>query len=644
MFRAAARLCILLSVCTFARAGDSAAEAFAALPLIEAPRISPDGTRFASLLSMHGRQLLAVVNLADGSNKLVSIADTNELVDWEWVNDEWLIMRLAASQNVMGNTWRVRRAYGVRASDAKVVSLDRSGDGQDAADILWIARDGTPRVLLAIQQSLFSNEEKFFPEVFEVNISNGKRVSRAKARPGVMDWYADSNGVVRIGIGYRDLSRTAQLFYRDAQGQAFRLIDRAKLRKGESLPPVPALFLDEPGKALAYSSHSGYSSLYELDLETHALGQEVFSVPGYDIGDLVTDSSGRSLIGVRHTDQRERTTWLEPTMSKAQRDLDKALGPARHATIMSMSRDQRRLIVHAASPSDPGAYFLMDLDERSLSQIARVQPSLEPFTTGSVRTLHYPARDGLMIEAVLTLPPDQDPAALPLIVMPHGGPQVRDEEAFDWWAQYLAHKGYAVVQPNYRGSSGYGSDFLAKGDGEWGLAMQDDLLDVVDHLAKQGIADPARVCIMGGSYGGYAALRGAQRDGKRLRCAISFAGISDLVAMVQEDRHYLNAGLQRDAQMRRTPDLEAVSPIHGAADIEIPVLLVHGRRDLTVHFSQSANMARELSAAGKIVRHVELPQGDHHLRRAEDRLTFLREVGAFLDAHNPAGSPAGPQH
>src|SRR5690606_32485506 len=112
----------------------------------------------------------------------------------------------------------------------------------------------------------------------------------AKARPGVMDWYADSNGVVRIGIGYRDLSRTAQLFYRDAQGQAFRLIDRAKLRKGESLPPVPALFLDEPGKALAYSSHSGYSSLYELDLETHALGQEVFSVPGYDIGDLVTDS------------------------------------------------------------------------------------------------------------------------------------------------------------------------------------------------------------------------------------------------------------------------------------------------------------------------------------------------------------------
>jgi dipeptidyl aminopeptidase/acylaminoacyl peptidase len=627
--------------CTTTSAADTAdatLQAFAAVPLIERPMLSPDGTRFACLLSTEGRQLLAVIRASDRKSVTIQFAEGDDLVDWDWVNDEWLIITVAATQNMMGDSWRIRRVYGVRASDAKVVALGRDGDGQNAADILWIAHDGTPRVLLAVQQSIYANDEKFYPEVFEVDVSTGRRTSRARPRMGVMDWYADSNGVVRMGIGYRDLSRSSQVIYREKGGEVFRVIDRASARKGESLGPLPAMFLAQPGKALAYSSHSGFTALYELDLETQTLGEEVFSVPGYDIGGLITDPSGQALLGVRYTDTRRRTRWLELGMSKAQRELEQALAP-RRVEIVSMSRDQRRLMVLASSASDPGSYYLLDLDKRKVDEISKVQPLLAGGAQASVSSLQYPARDGLEIEAILRVAAGGVPSDLPLIVMPHGGPHARDDESFDWWAQYLAYLGYAVIQPNYRGSTGYGTDFSEHGEGQWGLAMQDDLHDAVDHLAGAGIVDPKRVCMVGGSYGGYAALRAAQRDSDKLRCAVSFAGISDLVAMVNHDSRYLNSGATRDSQKRQTPDLAAVSPINSLDQFGVPVLLVHGKLDLTVYFTQSSVLAGKLARVGKPVRYVELPEGDHHLSRTEDRVTFLTEITAFLREHNPADGP-----
>lgn len=641
----AALFCGLLLCCApAAQAAEDPAAAFAALPFIDAPRISPDGLRLAALVAMQEQQLLAVLPVeGEGEPVFVRIGENEALLDWQWVNDAWLVMRLAGSVSIQGDLWRVTRAYGVRAADGKVVSLAKKDDGQNGAGLLWIASDGSPRILMAVQQSLYSSDEKYYPEVFEVDVSSGKRTSRVKPRMGVMDWYADSDGFVRMGIGYRDLSRTAQVYYRPPGG-TFRTIDTANARKDESLMDLPALFLSEPGRALAFSSASGFIALHEFNLDTRELGPEVFSVPGYDIDSLVTDPTGKELLGVRYTDTRARTEWFEPVMSKAQRDLDAAFGPDGAAQIVSISGDGQRLVVHAGSGSDPGAYYVMNLGSRSLSRIGRVYPGLQDFDLAQVRTLRYPARDGLSIEAVLTLPAGREARGLPLIVMPHGGPAARDAESFDWWAQFLAHLGYAVIQPNYRGSSGYGEAFSASGEGQWGLAMQDDLLDAVDHLAAEGVADPGRVCIVGGSYGGYAALRALERDGLRWRCGISFAGVSDLAQMVRENASYLNAGALRDRQRQRSPDYDAVSPLHGAARFESPVLLVHGRRDLTVRFTHSSAMARALQSAGKPHRYVELPQGDHHLRRREDRLMLLREVAAFLSEHNPAGAPQATAH
>lgn len=614
-------------------------EAFATQDLIRSPQLSPDGTRFAGMLSLRGVEYFAIFPvLKDGGESIrVPAGEKNDFVEWHWVNDDWLIVVVATTLPVQGEDWRVRRAFGVSARAPKLVPIARDKAGQDGGDILWIARDGQPRVLLAIQQSIYPNQPEFYPQVFEVDVSTGKMSSRVRPQPGVMSWFADADGVVRMGIGYRDASRNYRLLYRDKDKDTFRIIDRADSRKDESLL-VPALFLAEPGKALAYSAHEGHDWLYELDLNTLTPGRKIFGVSGYDIDGLRLDSTGRVLAGVSLTEERARVEWFDPQLKALQDDLDKSVSTGgRRATIVSSSRDQKRMLVHVGSASTPGSYYFFDVDRGVMTLIGHVNEELKASMQNPVSTFRYKARDGLEMAAVLTLPKTREATkSLPLIVLPHGGPAARDAEQWDWWAQYLAHLGYAVVQPNYRGSTGYGAQFQESGAGQWGLAMQDDLLDAIDHLSREGIADPQRVCIAGASYGGYAALRAAQRDGSRFRCAISYAGVSDIAAIMRYDHRFLNPGRYRDHWRESAPDFKSVSPLQHADEFSIPVLMLHGKRDLSVPVAQSRSMAERLRKAGKAVEYIEQPQGDHHLRRTEDRLEFLQAMTRFLQAHNPA--------
>jgi dipeptidyl aminopeptidase/acylaminoacyl peptidase len=610
-------------------------EAYAALPLIERPTLSPDGNRFACLMSRSGERLFVIMGLeaANRQPRVLSVGAGNELLEWHWVNDDWLLIRVATTVKFQDEDFRVSRVYGVSAEGNKLVPIARNRAAQEGGDILWVARDGSPRAMIAIQQSFYFEDEKFFHEVFEVDVSTGQMSSRVQPRNGVMDWYVDNSGLVRMGIGYSDTTRSHRLLYREKAGEPFRTIDRAKSREGESLT-VPALFLAEPGRALAFSDHSGFNALYELDLNTMQIGKEIYSAPGYDVDSFQQDPTGTQLLGVHYTDTADRIQWLDPLMSKAQRDMEKAVPPGELVHIVSMSANQRRLVAHVGTPSTPGTYLLVDLDKNSMQPIAQIQPSLASTKGNPVRSVHYRARDGLQIEGVLTLPAAREPKKLPLIVLPHGGPAARDSEGWDWWTQYLAQLGYAIVQPNYRGSTGYGSAFFDKGMGQWGLAMQDDLLDAIDHLAREGIIDPKRVCIAGASYGGYAALRGAQRDGAYYRCAISYAGVADLNGMLRYDNQFLNSGRARDHWRSTAPDLRIVSPASWPEQFSIPVLLMHGKLDLRVPVKQSRVLAEKLTKAGKAVRYVEQPLGDHHFSRSEDRLQFLREMTDFLKAHN----------
>ena len=598
--------------------------------------LSPDGEKIAARVAIDGVQRLVIKPVfQSGGNPVAIGVGENDLNWWRWVNEDWLVAGTGGVSSVRGDEWYVRRAIGIEAATGEVRPLLFNEAAQGADDVLWIARDGTPRILLALQKSVFSNEPEFWPEVVEVDVSTVRSKRVVRSREGVMDWYADGAGTVRMGIGYSDREQSSRLLYRQSDGSGFRTVDRAKRKKDERLT-VPALFLADPGRALTFDDADGFTALYELDLETLALGKKVFGVPGHDVRGLIADATGAGLAGIGFVDDSRRVRWIDPKLAEVQAALDKAVGD-RRATIESLSRDRNRMIVHVGGADRPGAYYFFDTGVGAMQLYAHSNVRLKNARLAPVRTIRYRARDGLEIPAVLTLPVGREAKGIPLILMPHGGPRARDSEEWDWWVQFLADRGYAVVQPNYRGSTGYGTAFEDRGEGEWGLKMQDDLNDAVAHLAAEGIVDPKRVCIVGGSYGGYAAMRGAQRDGSLFRCAVSFAGVSDLGHLARSDRNSLFRRT-RDSFLRdQAPDFKSVSPINFADQFSAPILLVHGKKDLVVPVRQSREMAERLEKAGKPFEYLEQPEADHHFSREQDRREFLERLEAFLQRHNPAG-------
>ncbi|CAN5386948.1 S9 family peptidase [soil metagenome] len=609
-------------------------EAFATLPFIEGPQLSPNGSHIAARIATNGKQKLAIIPIFDKGRMAAIGPGKQDLNGWQWVNDQWLLLRVGRSQTVEGSDFYVTRTLSVSADGKTIIPLVTDTMGQSGDDVLWTAHDGSPHALISLQRSIYTGED-FWPQVRDFDVSTGHSKMVVPGTANVMNWYADGTGTVRYGVGYDDQSRSYRALYRDQANASFHVVERAK-GAGTALDNYPALFLPDPGKALAiHDDAEGFSTVYPLDLKTMTRGAPLYAVPGYDIDSLLTDEDRTQMIGVRYTDAYSHTHWNDPVLAGIQADFDKAVGN-RHAEIVSWSRDRSQLLVKVAGASIPGSYYLYAPKDGVLHLFAQINESLAGKRLAPVKTITYNARDGLEIRAVLTLPAGREAKDLPLILMPHGGPIARDDESWDWWAQFLANRGYAVLQPNYRGSSGYGTKFTELGKGQWGLAMQDDLTDAVGWATHAGLADAKRVCIVGGSYGGYAALRAAQRDTGVYRCAVSFAGVSDMPGMVRYDGAFLNGGRNKDYFRQRAPDLDAVSPANFAADFSVPVLLMHGSEDTTGPGKQSRLMVARLKAAGKPYRYVEQPGGDHHLSSEADRVQFLKELEAFLTQYNPA--------
>jgi dipeptidyl aminopeptidase/acylaminoacyl peptidase len=310
-------------------------------------------------------------------------------------------------------------------------------------------------------------------------------------------------------------------------------------------------------------------------------------------------------------------------------------------TPVSFSADHKRSIVLVDSPSLGPAYAIVDVAARQARYLGPVYDELKAEDIAPVTAIAFKAKDGRALSGYLTLPRGRDPKGLPLIVYPHGGPAARDAPGFDWWAQAMASRGYAVLQVNYRGSDGFGWDFLSAGFGEWGHKMQTDLSDGVRYLAGQGTVDPKRVCIVGASYGGYAALAGATLDPDVYRCAVSVGGISDLRRFVAWSKNTSNVTAERywtrymGADGLKDPHLEEISPAQQAQKATAPILLIHGKDDTVVPFEQSRIMADAMTKAGKPVELLPLKGEDHWLSRGETRLEMLRATMEFVEKNNP---------
>jgi dipeptidyl aminopeptidase/acylaminoacyl peptidase len=299
-------------------------------------------------------------------------------------------------------------------------------------------------------------------------------------------------------------------------------------------------------------------------------------------------------------------------------------------------------VVRVDSPKEGPAYALVDIAARKGSWIAVEAPGVDGAL--SPRTaISFKAADGTSLSGYLTTPQGREAKALPLVVLPHGGPQSRDEPGFDWWAQALASRGYAVLQVNFRGSDGFGWTFLSAGFGQYGRKMQTDLSDGVRYLAGKGVIDAKRVCIVGASYGGYAAMAGPTLDPGVYRCAVALAGISDMRRMVAWDKDRSSVASERywrryvGVEGRATQSFRDISPIEHIDRVDAPMLLIHGKDDTVVPYEQSQIMADALKKAGKSVEFVTLKSEDHWLSHGETRLQMLQATIDFLEKNNPPG-------
>ena len=395
---------------------------------------------------------------------------------------------------------------------------------------------------------------------------------------------------------------------------------------------IPSVFRAD-GTALAIDDSDGYDALYEVSLPDLKLGRKLSTVTGYDIDGIIRNPAGNDISAIRYTDQYYHDAWTDPRIKELQEAVDKSVAP-RRAEIVSWNTARTRFLITVGSPLRRGALLLgYGLWEHAVPVLDQSQAEGAEAVAGSHPALFRARRDR-----------DRggpDHAArggtknLPLIVMPHGGPFARDAESWDWWSQYLAELGYAVVQPNYRGSSGYGTAFAKKGEGEWGLKMQDDLDDAVAWMAKQGIADPKRVCMVGASYGGYAAMRAAQRNSALYRCAVSYAGVSDLAAMKRYDSQFLFSKTRADWLQKQAPTITPYPPFrrgrHGDPAVDRPRQGGQARAGQPV--ADDGSSAEGGGQAGELHR-TAAGRPPLHPRRGPPG--FLKAMAAFLEKHNPA--------
>ncbi len=615
-----------------------ATSVLAALSFITGPRLSPDGKLIAAYVTLKGQKFLGIFDLAAGTHKLLNIG---EALDFNWVrwagNDRVLI---SIGKNVPWDgdeAWETRLiVYDLAAEKQRFIGGKTEGLTGD--DVLWIDPTGKS-ILLAFQQSIYD-----YPSVSSIDLANNRAHQVVGARDGVWDWYADDKGVVRAGFEFGDAKW--KMIYRTKESENFRTVVKANNTDDEAGFDAFRIYQgSDEGYRTMLNEATGRYALYRFNFATRKRGDLVFEAPGVDVDNFDTQTDGTNLFAAWYTDDRPRARWFDAELATLQTEIDKAVASAvgeRMATIVSYARDRSRMLVHLGGSNDPGRYYVFDRDAGVMQLFAEANKELKPAQLTATRYTSYKTRDGLDIPAYLTLPAGKVPKNLPLVILPHGGPyDVRDDGTYDPEVQFLANRGYVVLQPEFRGSGGYGKAFYEKGEGQWGRAMQDDLDDGMDWLAKEGMIDPGRVCLIGSSYGGYAALWGAVRNPERYRCAASFAGISDLkrqlkfqIAFKISKRY--RKDWKRTVQGAETFDLTTVSPLFAVDKLTVPVLLAHGDEDQRVPYKQSKLYADALAKAGKPYEFITMKGEGHGFSSDANQQLWFDKLDAFLTKYNPA--------
>ncbi|MEO1037976.1 MAG: prolyl oligopeptidase family serine peptidase [Pseudomonadota bacterium] len=621
--------------CSVSAQAQPPASAFARLPNIEHVSISPGGDRIAYVTNEGASKFIVVMEI--GGEVLLAIdANTLRIEGTFWHSEDLVMLRVGDVLSTFGVRGDVDYSvlFTANAETGEVEQMvrrsNRIGFNPDLDRVAGLEA-ATGRFLMALR------DDQRALNLLSIDPITRRQRLRARGTPSTRYWIADATGERYVQFKFLERSDRYEIILHQ---------DGGRRQITEATTPlidigVPGFTVD--GLALAVTTVNSNPRrtrvLQRLELSTGEISGVLFEDPAYDFGSVRLDPYSGAALGVSIERERRHTIWFDDELERFQTALETAFNGAA-VTIVDWSRGRERFIIHAAPADTTPTYFLFDRARMHADPILSVYPELLDATLPARRAVQPVMRDGMRIDAYLTTP--RGPGPHPFVVLPHGGPAARDVAGFDDFAHFLASRGFGVIQPNFRGSDGYGAHFERAGHGEWGLGrMQHDLTDTAGWIVEQGLADRNRICIAGASYGGYAALAGAAFTPELYACAVSINAVSDLNAMIDyaSDRFGHDSQPARYWRLSMTGSLEGAgrhalldmrSPSHHADAISIPVLLMHGEDDTVVPQSQSRAMERALRRAGADVRYVPLDGGDHWLTEYPTRLAVFEEMERFL--------------
>lgn len=631
-------------------------EDFASRPQIEDVSISPDG-RYLALIETHDGRAAAVVEDRQAGpdqvmHPVLTEPDPFQMTWCHWATNTRLLCGFRAM--VSG-----RLVYGV----TRLVAVDADGknmrvliennweaQGQFQDHIINWTPGPPDTVLIEADEGLNSSQlagnarvygnvgTHALPAVFELNVVTGHLTLREHAREPIRHWVTDRRGQARLGRGF---AGTTISYWARLEGESnWRRLSKFEVfSRGNHFEPI-AISAEDPNMAYAIGPSGGRNAIWLIDLTDKQDPTLVFSHPVVDVSSPLLGGDGR-LIGVRYDNGNPMTYYTDERVGELMRALQK-LDPGQFESVHGMTQDEKTFVIRSINDVDAPRFLILDTSTHEVSKLGTAYPHRDTTTLAPMRAVYYPARDGTRIPAYLSTPRGTPAAHLPLVVLPHGGPMARDTWGYFFLRQFLVSRGYAVLQTNFRGSSGYGEDWFFAAHQDWGGLTYDDVVDGARWALQQGMADPQRVCIVGWSFGGYLALVGAQRNPELFRCAVDIAGVSDLARLIDDGYNRLGAESIKRQIGTDPAKLKKDSPRLHAADFKVPLLMVHGKMDAQVPFAQSELMDEALTRAGIPHRLAVVPDADHSFSAVNDRIRLLQEIDAFLGEYLPAGTSAVP--
>lgn len=616
-------------------------------------QISPNGENVAVGCNPGGLQSICIFDIETGEQKGFIYPGSEMNIDWfYWGSDRFLVTNVSFWQRAYfdsGLEWltqRVAISYDLKTKKYAQLMKDVDGFWDHMTDVAAVCENDPERVIMALSYRVGDqyfgvagqlSKRGLRTDHYRVNLRTGKSKKLRARRASIFQTVFGDDCEPLVDVAFNDQRQEFSVSLAGRSDPIFQY-------DGADIDPIDVIGLNRDRDALIIRADFDETyGMFTMNLTDGAL--EPLTYEGASLGrmGIVFDRFSGNIAGFRATDHLEQHLYIDEDLRALQRLVEGAL-PDHIARVTSFSRDRTYYTVAAEALGKPVQHFFFDKQLNQLSPLGSVAPQLEGRSLGNILPISYPARDGITIPGYVTLPPGAtlEDGPFPMVVLPHGGPEARDTAAFDWWPQAYASAGYAVLQPNFRGSAGYGKTFRDAGFGEFGGKMVDDVVDSIAWATDAGLSHPDGVCVVGASYGGYSALMSGLNAPERTGCVVAVAPVTNIVShMARYSRgsapYRYWARYAGQNVFSRDAEVQAISPEQRAGEFKVPVLLMHGKEDSVVGIEQSKRFSDAWGNRNGL-KFIEMNGEDHYLSTEAARKMVLAESLAFLQRHHPARS------